>query len=62
MPIIVDFNYDVARSDRAAVEDALEVVSDVPVTGAWFWASDSEVVFRTQNTGLPMSMCCSPRT
>ncbi len=49
MPIIVDFNYDVARSDRAAVEHALEVVSDVPVTGAWFWASDSEVVFRTQN-------------
>ena len=48
MPIIVDFNYDVARSDRAAVEQALEVSSDVPVTGAWFWASDSEVVFRTQ--------------
>jgi lipoprotein-anchoring transpeptidase ErfK/SrfK len=49
MPIIVDFNYDVARSDRAAVEQALEVGSDVPVTGAWFWASDSEVVFRTQS-------------
>ena len=49
MPIIVDFNYDVARSDRAAVEDALEVSSDVPVAGAWWWASDSEVVFRTQD-------------
>jgi lipoprotein-anchoring transpeptidase ErfK/SrfK len=49
MPIIVDFNYDVARSDRAAVEHALEVGSDVPVIGAWFWASDSEVVFRTQS-------------
>ena len=49
MPIIVDFNYDVARSDRDAVERALEVGSDVPVTGAWFWASDSEVVFRTQS-------------
>jgi lipoprotein-anchoring transpeptidase ErfK/SrfK len=49
MPIIVDFNYDVAHSDRAAVEQALEVGSDVPVTGAWFWASDSEVVFRTQS-------------
>ena len=49
MPIIVDFNYDVARSDRAAVERALEVGSDVPVTGAWFWASDSEVVFRPQS-------------
>jgi lipoprotein-anchoring transpeptidase ErfK/SrfK len=49
MPIIVDFNYDVARPDRAAVEQALQVRSDVPVTGAWFWASGSEVVFRTQS-------------
>jgi lipoprotein-anchoring transpeptidase ErfK/SrfK len=49
MPIIVDFNDDVARPDRAAVEQALEVGSDVPVAGAWFWTSDSEVVFRTQS-------------
>jgi len=49
MPIIIDFNYDVARPDRAAVEHALEVSSDAPVTGAWFWASDSEVVFRPQS-------------
>jgi len=49
MPIIVDFNYGVASSDRAAVEHALEVSSDAPVTGAWFWASDSEVVFRTKS-------------
>ena len=49
MPIIVDFNYDVAHADRPAVENALEVGSDVPVSGAWFWASDSEVVFRTQS-------------
>ena len=49
MPIIVTFNYDVAHSDRAAVERALEVDSDHPVAGAWFWASDSEVVFRTQS-------------
>jgi lipoprotein-anchoring transpeptidase ErfK/SrfK len=49
MPIIVDFNDDVASSDRAAVEHALQVSSADPVTGAWFWASDSEVVFRTQS-------------
>ena len=49
MPIIVDFNYDVARSDRAAVENALKVGSDVPVTGAWLWVSGSEVVFRPQS-------------
>jgi lipoprotein-anchoring transpeptidase ErfK/SrfK len=48
MPIIVDFNHDVASSDRAAVEHALQVSSGVAVTGAWFWASDSEVVFRPQ--------------
>lgn len=49
MPIIVNFNYDVDPSDRPSVEHALEVGSDVPVAGAWFWASDSEVVFRTQD-------------
>src|SRR5215470_8317583 len=48
MPIIVDFNYDVAPSDRATVERALEVGSAAPVAGAWFWASNSEVVFRPQ--------------
>jgi lipoprotein-anchoring transpeptidase ErfK/SrfK len=48
MPIIVDFNYDVARPDRAGVERALEVGSGVPVAGAWLWASGSEVVFRTR--------------
>src|SRR5690242_8428275 len=48
MPIIVNFNYDVDPSDRPSVEHALEVGSDVPVAGAWFWASDSQVVFRTQ--------------
>jgi lipoprotein-anchoring transpeptidase ErfK/SrfK len=49
MPIIVDFNYDVASSDRATVEHALQVGSSVPVTGAWFWASGSEAVFRPQS-------------
>jgi lipoprotein-anchoring transpeptidase ErfK/SrfK len=49
MPIIVDFNHDVVRSDRAAVEHALAVGSGVPVTGAWLWASSSEVVFRPQS-------------
>jgi lipoprotein-anchoring transpeptidase ErfK/SrfK len=49
MPIIVDFNYDVAQSDRAAVEHALQVGSNDPVTGAWFWASTTEVVFRPQS-------------
>ena len=49
MPIIVDFNYDVAHSDRGTVEHALEVGSDYLVAGVWFWASDSQVVFRPQS-------------
>jgi lipoprotein-anchoring transpeptidase ErfK/SrfK len=49
MPIIVDFNSDVASTDRAAVEHALVVSSGDPVTGAWFWASGSEVVFRPKS-------------
>src|SRR5262249_104389 len=49
MPIIVDLNYDVAQSDRAAVERALEVSSGAPVIGAWFWSSDSEGVFRPRS-------------
>jgi lipoprotein-anchoring transpeptidase ErfK/SrfK len=48
MPLIVDFNHDVADSHKAAVEKALQVESDTPVTGAWLWTSDSEAVFRTQ--------------
>jgi len=48
MPIIVDFNAEVAGPDRAGVEQALAVGSDVPVAGAWVWASGSEVVFRTR--------------
>jgi lipoprotein-anchoring transpeptidase ErfK/SrfK len=49
MPIIVDFNYDVAHSDRTAVEHALQVSSGVPVTGAWFWTSGSEAIFRPKS-------------
>jgi lipoprotein-anchoring transpeptidase ErfK/SrfK len=49
MPIIVDFNYDVDNSDRAAVEHALQVGSNDPVTGAWFWPSHSEAIFRPQS-------------
>ena len=31
------------------MEHALEVSSDAPAAGAWFWASDSEVIFRTKS-------------
>ncbi|MBW8487095.1 L,D-transpeptidase family protein [Actinomadura sp. PM05-2] len=47
MPIQVTFNR--AVGDKAAVERALEVKSTKAATGAWYWASDTQVIFRTQN-------------
>ncbi|WP_225992715.1 L,D-transpeptidase [Actinomadura rudentiformis] len=47
MPIIVTFNRGV--DDRKAVEQALGVKSTKPAVGAWYWASDSQVIFRTKN-------------
>ncbi|WP_242614412.1 L,D-transpeptidase [Actinomadura roseirufa] len=47
MPIIVTFNRPVG--DRKAVEQALEVKSAKPATGAWYWVSDTQVIFRTRN-------------
>jgi lipoprotein-anchoring transpeptidase ErfK/SrfK len=47
MPIIVDFNHDV--TNKEAVEKALRVQSGKAVEGAWLWASDSEVIFRTKS-------------
>src|SRR5439155_9437543 len=47
MPIIVQFNKTV--QNRAAVERALVVSSTKPVTGAWFWYSSTQMIFRTKN-------------
>lgn len=47
MPITVTFNRDV--DDKKAVESALEVKSSKPATGAWYWVSDKQVIFRTKN-------------
>ncbi len=47
MPIIVTFNR--AVGDRKAVERALEVKSAKAATGAWYWVSDTQVIFRTKN-------------
>ncbi|WP_033424485.1 L,D-transpeptidase [Actinomadura flavalba] len=47
MPIHLTFNR--AVGDRKAVEQALEVKSGKPAVGAWYWTSDTQVVFRTKN-------------
>jgi len=44
MPIMVTFSHAITR--RAEVERALQVRSSKPVTGAWYWMSDSQVWFR----------------
>ncbi|XVQ14476.1 Ig-like domain-containing protein [Spirillospora sp. CA-255316] len=47
MPIIVTFNRPV--QDKKAVERVLQVKSTKPATGAWFWASPQQVIFRPKN-------------
>lgn len=50
-PIIVDFNRNV--TDRAAVERALEVRSDKPAEGSWYWTSPKQAVYRTKTYWAP---------
>jgi lipoprotein-anchoring transpeptidase ErfK/SrfK len=47
MPVIVQFNKSV--QNKAAVERSLVIKSAKPVTGAWFWYSSTQVIFRTKN-------------
>ena len=47
MPIQVVFNRPVG--DKKAVEQALEVKSTKPATGAWYWMNHTTVIFRTKN-------------
>ena len=44
MPIILRFAAPV--QDRAAVERSLQLSTSAPVTGAWHWISDTDVVYR----------------
>ncbi|MEV4802459.1 Ig-like domain-containing protein [Nonomuraea sp. NPDC049421] len=51
MPIIIDF--DTPVSDRAAVEEALEVRTSTPVEGAWRWLGDTRVAYRPRRFWTP---------
>ncbi|MET8863435.1 Ig-like domain-containing protein [Nonomuraea sp. NPDC004580] len=51
MPVIIDF--DTPVSDRAAVEEALEVRASAPVEGAWRWLSDTRVAYRPRRFWTP---------
>lgn len=46
MPIMISFSH--AITDKAEVERALLITSSKPVTGAWYWMSDTEVWFRPE--------------
>ncbi|HEX2314986.1 MAG TPA: Ig-like domain-containing protein [Thermomonospora sp.] len=49
MPVTLTFNRSIADRDKKAVEQALEIKSTKPATGAWYWISDRQVIFRTKN-------------
>ncbi|MEV0148670.1 MULTISPECIES: Ig-like domain-containing protein [unclassified Nonomuraea] len=51
MPIVL--NFDTPVGDKAAVERALQVTSEVPVEGAWRWMSDTRAVYRTRTYWAP---------
>ncbi|MEV4245743.1 Ig-like domain-containing protein [Streptosporangium canum] len=50
-PIIVTFNQPVTQ--KAAVEQALEVESEKPSQGAWRWINDTTVIYRTAKLWQP---------
>lgn len=50
-PIIVTFNQPVTQ--KAAVEQALEVESEKPSQGAWRWINDTTVIYRTAKFWQP---------
>lgn len=47
MPITITFDRDI--TDKKAVERALEVRSEKPAVGAWYWTAANQVIFRTKN-------------
>ena len=48
MPIILNFSQPVASRYKARVERSLDITSSRPVTGAWYWMDDQDLVFRTR--------------
>ncbi|WP_344235449.1 L,D-transpeptidase [Actinocorallia libanotica] len=46
MPIVLHFDQPV--KDKKAVESALTVESEKPNTGAWYWYTDKQVIFRAK--------------
>ncbi|WP_406314428.1 Ig-like domain-containing protein [Streptosporangium sp. NBC_01639] len=50
-PIIVTFNQPVTQ--KAAVEQALEVTSEKPSEGAWRWINDTTAIYRTAKYWQP---------
>ena len=47
MPITIDFSSTV--ENKAAVEERLSVQTDVPVSGAWSWTSDTQIAYRPES-------------
>ena len=48
MPVTVQFDTSIPNTSKRAVEQALQVTSEQPNEGAWYWISDTEAIFRTK--------------
>ncbi|WP_028648702.1 Ig-like domain-containing protein [Nocardiopsis sp. CNT312] len=51
MPIVI--NFDLPVTNKAQVENAMEVIADQEISGAWNWVSDKMAVFRTEEYWEP---------
>lgn len=50
---VLGVSFDEPIADKAAAVKALQVVSNPPQTGAWYWLDDQTVHYRPQNYWLP---------
>jgi lipoprotein-anchoring transpeptidase ErfK/SrfK len=48
-PLVVQFDQSVAQANRPNVEKALQVTSNPPQPGGWYWISAKEIHYRPQN-------------
>jgi lipoprotein-anchoring transpeptidase ErfK/SrfK len=46
---VIRVHFDEHIKDKAAAEQALEVVTDPPVEGGWFWIDDQDALYRTKD-------------
>jgi lipoprotein-anchoring transpeptidase ErfK/SrfK len=53
MPIVVQFDRDIPRESRAAVQERLFVTTDPPQPGVWSWIGGRQVIYRAPDYWKP---------